>query len=109
MENQQNFKSWSSAMNNVRRQKKTFDENRIVIHPSVFIKMDEFAVKQKWKEVVGPLFARSATAISYANNILCITINSSAIKSELMMNKSTIINRINQEMGKIAVKDIFLK
>lgn len=103
------FKSWTSAMNNVQRQKKTFDENPIKIHPSVFLKMEEMAIKQKWKDVVGPLFAKAATTISLGNNILYITIKSPAIRNELQMQKTTIITRMNEELGKTAVRDIILR
>ncbi|MCQ2959342.1 MAG: DUF721 domain-containing protein [Bacteroidales bacterium] len=109
MENQTKFSSWKSAMNNVRMQKKTFDKNPIFIHPSIFVRMEELAIKQKWKEVVGDLFAKHATLITIENEILYVTVNSAAIKHELTMNKSNIITRMNNELGKIAVRDIIMR
>ena len=103
------FKSWSSAMNNVQKQKKTFDENPIKIHPSVFVKMEVMTIKQKWKEVVGPLFANAATAISFSDSILYITINSPAIRNELQLQKTSIITRMNGELGKVVVKEMVFK
>ncbi|MBR5433982.1 MAG: DUF721 domain-containing protein [Bacteroidales bacterium] len=108
------IRSLSSAMGSMERSMRNpkpqgFDKNIIRINPTVFQRLDEMAVKQKWKEIVGPLFAESAQSIVLTNKILYVTIRSAAIKNELIMNKSVIVERINKELNKVFVNDMVVK
>lgn len=99
-----------SAMNSMeqysRSQIKGNKKNGIRINPTVFLRMEEFSVKQKWKEVVGPMFANAATSIRLSNKVLLISVNSATIRNELILNKSTICARINKELHKNLVYDM---
>ena len=93
--------SLSSIMNNTKNTgNKPVADGEIRIHPSIVQRMEEFSIKQKWKEVVGPVFARAVTAMTVKYKVLYVSVNSAAIKNELVLHKSEIIKRINDELGK---------
>ena len=112
MEDEQNIKTIFSAMNSMenssRSQNAGHKKNGIRINPTVFLRMEEFSVKQKWKEVVGPMFANAATSIRLSNKVLLISVNSATIRNELILNKSTICARINKELQKNLVNDMIV-
>ncbi len=101
-----------SAMNSMeqysRSQIKGNKKNGIRINPTVFLRMEEFSVKQKWKEVVGPMFANAATSIKLNNKMLVVSVKSATIRNELILNKSTICARINKELQKNLVNDMIV-
>lgn len=117
METKEKFTALSTVVNNIEQRKKTFTrgafssntKNDIIIAPSVFERMYEMKVKKKWKEVVGPMFANAATSIVLNNKLLIVTVNSAAIRNELLLNKTAIINRMNEELKKHAVSEIIFK
>lgn len=99
--------SLSSVMNNTKNTgKRPVAEGEIRIHPSIVQKMEEFSIKQKWKEVVGPILARAVTAMAVKYKVLYVSVNSAAIKNELVLHKSEIIKRINEELGKTKLTDM---
>ena len=101
-----------SAMNSMeqysRSQIKGNKKNGIRINPTVFLRMEEFSVKQKWKEVVGPMVANAATSIKLNNKMLVVSVKSATIRNELILNKSTICARINKELQKNLVNDMIV-
>ena len=107
------IRSLSSAMGSMERSMRNpkpqgFEKNIIKINPIVFQRLDEMAVKQKWKEIVGPTFGESAKSIVITNKILYVTVRSASIKHELIMNKSVIVERINNELHQFLVKDMIV-
>ena len=70
-------------------------------------KMKEyFPVKQKWKSIVGDLLAKAATSMVLNRKTLFISIQSSTVRNELILRKSDVIQRLNDEMKKEVVTDI---
>ncbi|MCQ2607685.1 MAG: DUF721 domain-containing protein [Bacteroidales bacterium] len=84
-------------------------ENGIHINPSVFTRMLEFSIKQKWKEVVGPVFANAATSVVVNGNMLYVTVLSPAIRNELILHRSTIVKRINEELKRKVLSGMIVK
>lgn len=109
--------SMSSVLNSAieHRDRSTLKNKQIAIkpevqiHPSIAWRLHEFSVKQKWKEIVGPLFANAVTAITLKGKVLMISVNSSTIRQELLLNKGTILERLNQELHKNVVTDMLVQ
>lgn len=78
----------------------------LTIHPMVSWRLHELQVKQKWKSVVGELIAKSATSIVLNRKTLVVSIQSSIIRNEMILKKSDVIKRINEEMQKEVITDI---
>lgn len=84
-------------------------EKGIFINPSVFTRMMEFSIKQKWKDIVGPVFANTASSLVVKDNILYVTILSPAVRNELILHRSTIVKRINEELHRNVLSAMVVK
>jgi len=62
-----------------------------------------------WEEAVGEFIAKQTVKISAAKGILYVTISNSALRFELLGNRTQIIAKINQELGCEAIKGIIIK
>ncbi len=72
-------------------------------------KMLEVSAKESWKEIVGPVFAKATEKIFIQNHIMYVSINSPAIRHELMLNRNTIKTKINKKIGKNIIYEIVIK
>jgi predicted nucleic acid-binding Zn ribbon protein len=62
-----------------------------------------------WEEVMGKSVARITRNVFFRNGVLFVSLNSSTIRSELLMHKNKIIHNLNQKIGQTIVKDLILK
>jgi len=85
------------------------DGSAQTFHPSLAVRLHEHVVKQKWKAIIGPQCDASVTSVVLRGKILYVTVQSSTVRNELLLNKSAIIMRINEEMHTLSVTDIILK
>ncbi len=71
--------------------------------------LNKHTVIKSWEQIVGERINSATEQIFFKNDILYVKIKSPIIKNELRMIKSAIISRINNYVGAITVKDIFIK
>ncbi len=69
-------------------------------------RFDETAVVAHWPNIVGKAVANRTKELYISNKRLFIRIESSVIKNELIMMRSQIIGKINEEAGDILVEEI---
>jgi hypothetical protein len=62
-----------------------------------------------WPKVVGDLIDRYTHKVSSKNGVLTVYVKNAALRFELMNRKSSIIEKLNQEVGAEVIKDILLK
>ena len=62
-----------------------------------------------WQMALGKPVARATSNIYIKNGVLYVQLNSSIIRSELMMFKTKIIENINHELGEEVIKDIVMR
>jgi predicted nucleic acid-binding Zn ribbon protein len=72
-------------------------------------KMQELDVMSEWENIVGKMIARHTKDIQIRNKILYITLDSAPLKQELLMNRTRIIELVNEKSGKMLVQDVFIK
>jgi len=72
-------------------------------------KYKEYEVINKWEEVIGRTVARSTTQIFIDDAILYVTIKSPAIRNEIFMMRSEIVNRMNEIAGFDLIKTMILR
>ena len=72
-------------------------------------KWNEYEVIQKWNALLGPMVANRTTDVVVRNMVLYVTLNSSALRQELLMSKSKIVESLNQEMEQEVIKNIVFK
>jgi hypothetical protein len=69
-------------------------------------KYDETAIKASWPQLVGKSVANRTKEIYIHDKKLFLRIESSVIKNELILMRSQIIEKINNETKSILVEDI---
>ena len=69
-------------------------------------RFDETAVVAHWPEIVGKAVANRTKELYISNKKLFVRIESSVIKNELVLMRTQIIGKINEEAGDVLVEDI---
>jgi predicted nucleic acid-binding Zn ribbon protein len=64
---------------------------------------------EAWGKVLGPSVARITGNIYIRSGVLFVQLNSSIIRSELLMHKDRIITSINQEVGAPVIRELVLR
>ena len=72
-------------------------------------RLDETTISQKWEEVVGRPMAQYTKNVYVSKGILHVEVTSSVVRNELMMNRSTLIERLNAITGNETIKDIIFR
>ena len=63
-------------------------------------------LERSWVEIIGPAAANSVTVTFYKNKVLYLKTHSSTWRTELLLRKREIIDRINQKFENEIIKDI---
>ncbi len=71
--------------------------------------LDVVKVKSLWKDVTGTYVANATTDIDVHASKLYVSINSSIIRSELMLIRSELVRRINQNIGRHFINEIIIR
>ena len=72
-------------------------------------KISELKIIDSWKSVVGPMIERHTTGIQLKGKILYVSLDSSALRNELMMARSKIVDSLNKEVGSKVLEDIVFR
>ena len=72
-------------------------------------KLDETSLIASWEEVVGKTISTRTTKVYIKNHVFYVHLNSSVVKNELQMLRSSLIDRLNEKAGKQLIKDIVFR
>ena len=72
-------------------------------------KLDVVRLENSWDKIVGKVIAAHTQKLSVKDRVLYIRLDSSVIRNELMMAKSTLIRNINEEMGEDVIEEIVIR
>jgi predicted nucleic acid-binding Zn ribbon protein len=89
--NDKSLKEAIEQMLNVYKIKRKFDETSVIAH---------------WPELVGKPVANRTKELFISNKKLFLRVESSVIKNELMMMRTQIIDKINEEAKVILIEEI---
>lgn len=81
----------------------------ILNKPELSRGINETRALDAWTKVLGSAVARITGNIYIRGGVLYVQLNSSVIRSELIMHKDRIIASINEEVGAKAIHDIILR
>jgi predicted nucleic acid-binding Zn ribbon protein len=81
----------------------------ILKKPELSRGINETRALDAWTKVLGPSVARITGNLYVRGGVLYAQLNSSVIRSELLMHKDRIIASINEEVGDKAIHDIVLR
>ncbi len=68
-------------------------------------KIKESRIISAWREVLGPL-AKSTQNIYIKNKNLFVSINSSVVRNELIMQRSLLLKKLNEKAGEKIIENI---
>ena len=71
--------------------------------------LTEIKLLEIWKEQMGKTIAKHTISLNLYNNTLYIKVDSSILRNELHMNKQTIKDKLNAQLGKERVMEISLQ
>lgn len=70
--------------------------------------LDEEDIILAWREITGELINKLTTKIYVQNNCLYVKVNSSALKHELMMVRTSIMEKIKAKLPNCNLKNIYI-
>jgi predicted nucleic acid-binding Zn ribbon protein len=71
--------------------------------------LDEVRLRNSWDKLVGPLIANHTKEIRMKEKVLYITLDSAALRHELLYGKEKLIELLNDAAGEKVIKDIVLR
>ncbi|MGB4291264.1 MAG: DUF721 domain-containing protein [Bacteroidales bacterium] len=72
-------------------------------------KLQEINIIDSWEKIVGKAISSRTSRVTIKNGILTVYLKSSVVKSELMMIREAIKEKINREVGSDFIKEIVLR
>lgn len=72
-------------------------------------KLIETRLLNSWEKICGRMISKHTQELHFKKGILIVTLDSAALKSELHFQRQTFIQKINRELGEIAIKEIVFK
>src|SRR4030066_806834 len=72
-------------------------------------KLNERAIINSWEETVGKAIASRTSKIYIRDQVLYVHLNSSVVRSELLMLRQVLKEKLNEKAGCEVIKDIVLK
>jgi len=75
-------------------------------HLGIAKKVQQYSVINSWEAIVGEKIASVSTARKIENGILFVDVKTGAWRTELVMRKVEILERIHKMIGKKILKDI---
>lgn len=70
--------------------------------------IDKVKLQEKWEAIMGPAMSKRARLISFKEGKLIIKVESAALRQELSLSKSKILQRLNSELGKEVIKEVVI-
>lgn len=78
-------------------------------NPEIQQKILEIRVQRAWGEMLGPMVSKSTRNLYVKNRILYVSLNSSVLRSELILNKDRLLKGLNKYVETDFVLDIILR
>jgi hypothetical protein len=72
-------------------------------------KLVETQVRKEWEIIMGRTIAKNTSRISIHKNTLYLEITSAPLKNDLYYHEKTIVEKVNQHVGKLVIKQIKIK
>jgi len=77
-------------------------------NPELADKLAEVRLVDSWKTVLGPAVSRYTAHLYIKKRTLYVRLTSSVLKSELMMRREQLVQKLNQEAGRAVIDSIAL-
>ena len=71
--------------------------------------LNEYRLVNGWSQVLGPTVKFYTKELYIRNQVLYVQVTSSVLRQELMMNRKTLVHRLNEHVGSQVITDIVLR
>ena len=71
--------------------------------------LNEYRLINSWSQVLGPTVKYYTKELYIRNQVLYVQVTSSVLRQELMMNRKTLVHRLNEHVGALVITDIVLR
>ena len=72
-------------------------------------KLFEQQILNSWEAIIGKTIARHTTSLYVNNRVLHLAVNAAALKAELLITKTQIINKVNEYLKSNFISDIIIR
>ncbi len=72
-------------------------------------KINERRIIESWKTTMGTMIDRHTDNLQVKDKTLFVSLDSSALRNELMMARSKIVKNLNKEIGKEVLEDVVFR
>jgi predicted nucleic acid-binding Zn ribbon protein len=72
-------------------------------------KLDEVKLRDYWNELLGRSIALVTKDVRLHNNVLFVYLNSSVVRNELLMMRTSLMKALNDKLGKEVILDIVFR
>lgn len=84
--------------------------NQMLKQERLDVKLSRFAVKNGWEEIAGKLIANHTIQIAFdEQKCMFLSLDSSALKNEVMYSKSELIKKINSFCGYELINNLVIR
>jgi predicted nucleic acid-binding Zn ribbon protein len=78
-------------------------------NPHIMQKVMNARILRAWDELLGPMIAQSTQKLFIKNRVLHVSINSSVLRSELLLNRKRLLDKLNGYAGGEVIEDIVIR
>ncbi|MDR2138351.1 MAG: DUF721 domain-containing protein [Tannerella sp.] len=78
-------------------------------HPLIRQKLQEVRIRRAWGAVLGNMVMHATRNLYVKNRILYVSVNSSVLRNELMLNREGLVRRLNDYAGAEVIRDVVLR
>ena len=71
--------------------------------------LNEYRLINSWSKVLSPAVCRYPKDLKIYNQVLFVTVTSSVLRQELLMNRKSLVARLNAEVNAQVITDIVFK
>jgi len=73
------------------------------------VQLDEHRASALWPQIVGDGINRYTISRNVQHGVMTVKLSSAALRNELMLNRSAIIKRLNESLGREIIHEIIFK
>ena len=77
--------------------------------PIIVAKIAEASLPEVWAKVAGDVAARYTTEVSFRRGVMTVCISSSVLRHELLMNRKSLVHKLNEFVKAQVITDIVFR
>ena len=78
-------------------------------NPQLWQKILEIRIQRAWGEILGPMVMKSTQNLYIKNQVMYVSISSSALRNELLLNRKRLLKGLNEYAGAEVIKNLVIR